>query len=539
MANKALKNHLIAANAPVPQRAQADPRQVQNNAGGFTFEVSDKSRLERFLILGTDGGTYYVGEKKLTEDNAKFVVDLIKRNPELVLDTTVEISNEGRAYRNSQAIFVMALLYKHTSWVFKALLRQDFGKVVRTSTHLFEFAEYVELLGGWGRAKRRAVAEWYQSKSSDSLAYQAVKYRQRNGWTHRDLFRLSHPKEVDQNVGRFILGQETLGQNVPPIIGGFKAAQDSEHVTELIETLTIYPKLPWEAVPTQFHKSPDLWKKLVENGELQGQALLRQITRLSRLGMFKDLGFARVYANLLKDQEMIEKTRLHPIQYLLALVGHTEGQIDRNMRSSYFSVARNKDWTTSAIIADALDEGYNRAFKTITPADKRTMIALDVSGSMGSLAMGIDLSAMQVGAAMGMITARTEPMYDIRAFSHTMVPVDLSGRQRLDTVVSKLERIPMGGTDCALPMLTATKEKLEIDTFIVITDNETWAGRVHPHVALQQYRQASGIDAKLVVMGVTSTNFTIADPSDRGMLDMVGADSNAPRVVADFSAGRL
>ena len=41
------------------QRELADPRQVTNAAGGYTFAVDDLSRLRRFLTLGTEGGTYY------------------------------------------------------------------------------------------------------------------------------------------------------------------------------------------------------------------------------------------------------------------------------------------------------------------------------------------------------------------------------------------------------------------------------------------------------------------------------------------------
>jgi len=69
------------------------------------------------------------------------------------------------------------------------------------------------------------------------------------------------------------------------------------------------------------------------------------------------------------------------------------------------------------------------------------------------------------------------------------------------------------------------------------TDNETWAGRMHPVEALQQYRRKSGIAAKLIVSGMTSTGFSIADPSDGGMLDVVGFDSDAPSVMADFARG--
>jgi 60 kDa SS-A/Ro ribonucleoprotein len=42
-----------------PQSEQADPSQVQNSAGGFSFTVDPAARLRRFLVLGTDGGTYY------------------------------------------------------------------------------------------------------------------------------------------------------------------------------------------------------------------------------------------------------------------------------------------------------------------------------------------------------------------------------------------------------------------------------------------------------------------------------------------------
>lgn len=87
-------------------------------------------------------------------------------------------------------------------------------------------------------------------------------------------------------------------------------------------------------------------------------------------------------------------------------------------------------------------------------------------------------------------------------------------------------------------MLWALANKIEADAFAVYTDNETWAGRIHPFQALKQYRQETGIPARLVVVGVTATEFTIADPSDAGMMDVVGFDSAAPQFIADFCGGR-
>ena len=101
-------------------------------------------------------------------------------------------------------------------------------------------------------------------------------------------------------------------------------------------------------------------------------------------------------------------------------------------------------------------------------------------------------------------------------------------------VVKTVEAIPMGSTDCALPMLWAARHKLNVSAFVTYTDSETWAGNIHPAQALRQYRDEFVGDAKAVVVGMTSNGFTLADPNDRGMLDVVGFDPTVPAVIADF-----
>ena len=97
----------------------------------------------------------------------------------------------------------------------------------------------------------------------------------------------------------------------------------------------------------------------------------------------------------------------------------------------------------------------------------------------------------------------------------------------------------MGGTDCALPMTYAMDHNLEVDVFIVYTDCETRAGTTHPSEALRNYRRKFGINAKLIVVAMTSNGFTIADPEDPGMFDMAGFDSAAPQVMTEFITGTI
>lgn len=519
---------------PQTKRTPGRTDEVKNNAGGFVFKVDDKSRLERFLVLGTDKGTYYVGEQKLTAQNISFLKEMVRKDERLVVDTVVDVSVNGRALKNSPALFAMATVM--TDGKDKAYAREAVQKVARTSTHLFEYAQYIDDLGGWGRAKRRSVAEWYENKSVDTLAYQAVKYRQRNGWTHRDLFRLAHPQGVDQGVGNFILGKDVEAE--VEILKGFAQMQSATSVKDVIRTLETFKNLPWETIPTQFLKDVKVWKTLFYNGQLRGQALIRNITRLARIGAFDDMVFATDYANAIANKEMIEKTRLHPINFLNAVVVHESGQLDRNGYSMW-SMGRKKDWKSNGKIVDALNEGFHMAFKTVEPSGKRTLVATDVSGSMSQAAIGLDLSCAQVSAAVSMTVARTEPYSDIVGFSSNIVDLGITAKSSFADAMRKVSNRNFGGTDTAAAIEYASRNRIEVDTFVIVTDNETWGGSQKPFQALKQYRQKTGIDARVAVLGVASTDFTIADPTDRGMMDFVGFDANAPKALADFSAGRI
>jgi 60 kDa SS-A/Ro ribonucleoprotein len=204
-------------------------------------------------------------------------------------------------------------------------------------------------------------------------------------------------------------------------------------------------------------------------------------------------------------------------------------------------------WEPSWKIADALDAAFYAAFGAVEPSGKRTLLAVDVSGSMTQSISGLPISAREASAALALVQLATEPSatavgftsrYGARSWRESaLAPLRISPRQRLDDALRVVDAMPYGGTDCALPMVYATEQQLSVDTFVVYTDNETWAGAVHPHQALAEYRRRSGIDAKLVVVGMTATEFSIADPTDPGMLDVVGFDASVPTLITEFARG--
>src|SRR5689334_7145780 len=176
------------------QREQiAGANQVRNSEGGFVWAVDDWTRLRRFLILGSEGGSFYTSEWTLTRENATAVWACIERDGARAVKEIVAISRDGRAAKNDAAIFALAMAAAATEDETRALALDALPLVCRTGTHLFAFARYVEQFRGWGRSLRRGVGAWYVNQPVDKLAYQAIKYRQRDGMTHRDLLRLAHP----------------------------------------------------------------------------------------------------------------------------------------------------------------------------------------------------------------------------------------------------------------------------------------------------------------------------------------------------------
>lgn len=514
---------------PVPGRADM----VANSAGGYGFGIDDWARLRRFLVLGTEGGTYYVSERKLTYDNVEVVHRLAASDGVRLVDTLVDVSERARAPRVNPTLFALAVACASPDQAARRAAYSAIPRVCRTGTHLFIFADYVQRQRGWGRGLRRAVAKWYTDPPVEKVAFQAVKYRQREGWSHRDLLRLSHPfdGEARSALFDFICGRAAPVEEYAElrIVEGYQRIATADTSSGAAKLIADY-RLPWEAVPDQFLTESVVWDALLDAG-IGITALIRNLARLTRLGVIAPMGQRTTWTvDKLTDTDSMRGGRVHPLQVLDALLTYQQGH-----------GARGQDtWNPVPAIIDALDRAFYLAFEAVEPAGKRTMLAIDVSGSMSwsAVAGSAVLMPSQAAAAMALVTAATEPAHHIAAFSDHLVEVGISPRQRLDDVIRTLAQITTGRTDCALPMVTAAQRGLSVDTFVVYTDNETWAGSIHPFQALQQYRQQTGIGARLVVCGMTSTGFTIADPSDAGMLDVVGFDTSTPAAIAEFSAGR-
>jgi 60 kDa SS-A/Ro ribonucleoprotein len=194
---------------------------------------------------------------------------------------------------------------------------------------------------------------------------------------------------------------------------------------------------------------------------------------------------------------------------------------------------------TNPVVLDALEQAFLLAFKNVKPTNKRYCVALDVSGSMGSPMSGSVLSCRDASIAMSMSVLRTEPVVECVAFSDGLTALPVTTSTTFKEFHDKIYNLSFSSTDCSLPLTWATENKKEFDCFIIYTDNETWFGDIHPFEALKKYREASGIPAKLIVVAFSATKFSIADPTDPGMMDISGFDSATPELISQFVLGNV
>eukprot|EP00121_Abeoforma_whisleri_P016624 Awhi_evm1s15245 len=544
----------------VPQR-QPLSGQSLNNGGGYSYTVSPIESLKRFLILGCEGGTYYVAQDALTLQNARLVEKLVvEMNMGFeVVSTAVEYNVNNKAPKNEPSLFVLALCARLGSPETKKAPFESIAKVCRIPTHLFTFVCYCQEINpqgkGWGRAMRRAISLWYLNQPVDKLAFLMTKYNQRGGFSHRDLLRLCHacPKVDGQNILFAYAVQKTFKDfqslyNIDNEIAALVESQELETIQMLKfikaveEMKTLNDVDNWEHVHraialiqefnlvrehinTNLLVSKAVWEQLLEKMPLT--AILRNLGKMTSINLLEPLSHAaNLVVQRLTDEKRLHQSRIHPIAILIAFKTYMMGH----------GIKGSLQWTPKVNIVSALDKAFYLSFVHVQPTKKRFLLAMDVSGSMCSAVSGAPMiSCYEASAALAMCTAKTETYHHFVAFSDTLENISINASMSLSKVVANMKRIRMGFTDCSLPITYALNYKIPVDVFMVFTDNETYYGEIHPSQALCKYRREMNLpNTKLIVMGMASNEFTIADPEDKGMLDMAGFDASAPDVIRSF-----
>lgn len=591
------KSYASIVNAPQPQTVQTDERQVKNDAGGYVFQADLWTRLQRFLVLGTESDSYYVGAEQKTFEAYKVIQDCLKADGFRTVDMAVTCSQEVTAPKNDPALWVMSMAcspkYASEEVVKYALERMRF--VARTLSFLYQFIGMVQQSRGWGRGLRNAVAGWFDQMGFHGSAYQAVKYRQRNGWSGGDVLRLAHPRfnVIELNAifrwltnGEGGLGERkvkriaktktyeqdypAVGAALPTIIRAYEALQAMQAAGKVLptgdwdegepsqnpllqmqgvrdpvvqgktvvdEAIRLIGKydLTWEMLPTQLLNEKAVWEALIPN--MPYTALMRNLAKMTRTNVFANREMLTLVCNHLTDQDAIVKARIHPINILAANMTYAQG---KGMRGS-------ETWTPERRITEALDKAFPLAFKAIVPTGQRILVAIDVSGSMGAKVNGMEyLSCSQAATALAVSILGSEPDADSMLFHTAPIISQLSPRNTLASSMQYIASVPSAGTDCGVPFtwaigrLDAGQIDRMYDAVIILTDTQTWAGvgaHGHCYRAIEAARKRNP-KMRVVEVALEANKFTL-EPENPLTLRIAGLDSSAPKLINEFLRGNV
>ena len=536
---------------------------VVNAAGGYVYAVDDFVRTERFLILGSELGTYYTGKRELTIENAKAVQRALDEDGPRVVEMIRDISVNGRAAKQAPTFFALALAMSSDKLETRQKAAEILPEVLRTGGHILQFVQVVDTMRGWGRLLKDSVAGWYNNMPIDRLVYQTTKYRSNGGWNHKDVLASAHamPSTPQHNaLFKYITSGELPDRDDSAfrvLFAKLAADESADDIDNLISIIKEH-RLNWEMVPGPALAHNQVWRALLP--DMPMDATVWNLATMTRHEVLKpNADETHVVYKRLTDPVHVKKSRIHPLNLLKVKAEYSRGSKDDYRRYAITGARRQRKpeaivhWEPVQQVLDALEQAYYLAFDNVESTDLRYYIGVDVSGSMRSkyVTGSASFTAAEAAAALAMVYVKKEPRLVIKGFSskdrsmsfynrfkgenNLMVDLGITRNDSLETVMRKTREVNYGMTDCALPMLDAIDKSIPVDCFLIFTDNESWAGKIHASEALRKYRKEMGINAKMAVVAMTATNYSVADPKDAGMLDFVGFDSSMPKLISQFA----
>ena len=280
-------------------------------------------------------------------------------------------------------------------------------------------------------------------------------------------------------------------------------------------------KLSHMSLPSEMLNSRKIWQALLPSLGLE--ALIRNLPKITNLRLISDDILSR-----LANQSEINAAMINPIKALYARKTYNLG---RNIKGK-------QTWVPDDRVKLALDKTFQLSFNG-EPTGKHYLIAMDVSGSMQCAKIcDMEMTCAEASAAIAMMFVRLEENTKTMAFSGNFIELDIRPDDDLDVVMEKTAHLPFNFTRIDVAIKTALERRIKVDVFIILTDNDCGYGE-HPHKVLADYQRIMQIPARVVVIGMVSNKFTVAEPGNACMMDIVGFDTATPEIIREFALGNL
>jgi len=157
-------------------------------------KLDDLGRLKRAVVI----------KSEMDDETVQVLRDLLVAGRGVeVVSTLVKLAKSGTVAKTKVLINAVAFCTTYESGLptedmkVRQAVNNHLQDLCETPTMLFQLLQFESKLKekvGFGRSRRRAVKNWYLSRSPKDLAMTVTKYKRRCHWSHADVLRLAHVK---------------------------------------------------------------------------------------------------------------------------------------------------------------------------------------------------------------------------------------------------------------------------------------------------------------------------------------------------------
>jgi len=430
-----------------------------NAAGGRAYDLSPKGALARYAATGCLSNTYYVR----AEDHLDRVIALAKEcESDFIAKLAIFARKEGHM-KDMPALLCAILASRGDNG--RSALKAAFPQVIDNGRMVRNFVQIMRSgkLGrkSLGTGPRNLVRGFLERNKPNWLFRQLSVGQDPSG---ADIIKMVHPKPVSPEhealfgylIGKGEKDRRKKGwKNLPPLVRQFEEWKEDR-------------SLPAPAVDFRLLTAEKLtaeqWASIMRAG--QWHFIRMNLNTALRQGALKvDSELEKFIAERLADKEIIQKARVMPYQ-LFAAYKHVSNDIPRS-------------------IVDALHDAVEIAVDNAPVAEGRTLVIVDVSGSMSSPVTGHQYGRTSSKVRCVDVAALFSAAIVRKNRSAAVLPVDTQvhhgfrpePRNSVLTEADRLGEYCGGGTALGAAFRHANARKLKVDHVVIISDQESWADK--------------------------------------------------------------
>lgn len=480
-----------------------------NDAGGAAYAMSHKHALAQYALTGMLHNTYYA--------NAAQQLNTLKQLLEKVpLEYAAKLA--VYAYKNGFMKDVPVYMLAWISTRDSQMAKRIFPYIVDNGKQLRNFVSVIRSKSAgrysFGSAMKKQINAWLTNATEHQLLAASIG----NDPSLADVIKLTHPKPKEKWREAFfswcIGGKEGVDYklaDLPPNLRHYLEFKRGDGTGEM-------PKVPFQML-TSLELTSQGWNELIKS--LSYQQTRMNLNMLERNGVFSDYKNVRFIADRIGDKSLAKRSRLMPYQAYQAWKNTTKNGLP-------------------AQITTELEKSLIWSLESVPEIDGKTLVLVDVSGSMNSLVGGSKSSTTCAEVAglfaSALLFKNGKHNCDVKLFDTSLRRETISEGASVAENTQLIGRLRGGGTAIGYSFEQATRNAKDYKNIIVVSDNESWSD--YRGVLGQNFKEYTKVvrDAKLVCIDIVPNRTTQAVEGDN-VLNIGGFNDNVFKVISDWLNG--